>query len=100
MDQLNLLLAALAGIATTAILGAVKAFEAKADIALVSKLGNLTPALVLMLTYLLPKLTTALHLTAVPDVQALANAPLATIIAIACREALVKLKVTSTGGSP
>lgn len=91
MDQLNLLLAALTGLASSAIIGAVKAFEAKIDAQVVSKLGNLTPILVTVLAFLLPKLATALHLAAVPDAQALASAPVATIIAIVARELLVKL---------
>jgi len=99
MDQLNVLLALVSGLASTAIIGVVKKVEASFDTAVVSKLGNLTPALVLVLTYVLPKLTNVLHLTAVPDVTALTSAPLATIIAIACREAVVKL-TPKTGATP
>jgi len=102
MDQLNLLLATLAGIGSAAIIGIVKKAETAVDKAWVSKLGNLTPLLVTMLTFVLPKVTTTIGLTNVPDGVALANAPLATCIAIACRELLVKVlhQGTPAAGTP
>lgn len=99
MDQLSLLLAAVTGLATTAIIGAVKTVEQRIDAKIVGALGNLTPILVTALAFALPKLATVLHLVAVPDAQALVNAPLATIIAIAAREIMVKVLHQPNGGT-
>ena len=98
MDQLNLLLVTLAGLGASAITGVLK----KVDTSFSAKLGNYTPILVTLLTFILPKITTALGLTQIPDAVALANAPLATCVAIAARELLVKLKagVTPATGAP
>lgn len=88
MDQLNVLLAALTGFAVSALIGTVKRFEAAVDTAIVGKLGNLTPILATVLSVGLPKVYALLHLTGpIPSGQALAQAPIAVIVAIASREA-------------
>lgn len=93
MDQFTLLLGTLTGIATAFIIGTVKAFEEKVDVAFVSKLGNLTPVLVIALSFALPKLWAVLHLSGpIPDAQVLASTPIAGIISILAREALVRVK--------
>lgn len=91
MDQLNLALAALTGLATTLIIGGVKSVESRVNVALVSKLGNLTPMLVVVLNLALPKLATLLHLATLPDAQTIANAPVATLLAIGIRELFVQV---------
>lgn len=92
MEQLNLLLAAVAGILSSAVVGIVKRLEETVDVRIVTAIKPVTPLLVTALAFVLPKLATTLHLTAIPDAQALANAPLAAIIGIVARELLVKIQ--------
>jgi hypothetical protein len=91
MDQLNLVLAAAFGLASAAVIGGIKALEARANAQLVSKLGNLTPVLVVALNLALPKLSTLLGLTNLPDAATFVNAPVASAVAILAREAFVKV---------
>jgi len=100
MDSLNLLLATMTGILAAAVTGFLKKADAKIGAGIVSKLGNLTPVLVMGLTVGLPLLFKALHLAAtdVPDAAVLASAPAATVVAILARELTVLIK--SRYGSP
>jgi hypothetical protein len=95
-DQVNLLAGALAGLGATALIGILKKLEAAVDAKIVGALGNYTPILVTVLGFVLPKVATALHLASVPDATALASAPVATCVAILCRELFVLLKLNGS----
>lgn len=85
MEQLDLLLATLTGLASAGVVGFAKSIDTR----IVAKLGNLTPVLVIVVSMVLPKLAALLHLSAVPDAAVLVNAPVATGIAVLAREAYV-----------
>jgi hypothetical protein len=97
-DQVNVLAGALAGLGASALIGVLKKVEASVDTKIVSALGNYTPILVTVLAVLLPKLAGLLHLSSVPDATLLASAPVATIVAIAIRELMVKLGLSKPAG--
>lgn len=85
--ELNTLLAGLTGLASAFLIGVAKKVESLVDTAIISKLGNLTPILVTVLSIVLPKVAALVHFTGpVPDATLLVNAPVATVIAIASRE--------------
>lgn len=107
MNDLNVLLVALAGLGSTLATGGIKwlvawvtGFEAKADSAVTKALGNLSPVLVVALSFALPKVWVLLHLPGtVPDAQIVANAPVAAVVGILAREAYILIfhKAPPTG---
>jgi len=89
MTDVNLLFATIVGLVTPLILGIAKSGDTKLA-ALLGKLGNVTPVLVLALNFALPKLWALGHLAgAVPDATILLNTPVSTAISIVAREITV-----------
>lgn len=86
MNELNVLFAAIVGVATTAILGLLKTGDTKVA-ALLKKVGNLTPILVVALNIALPKVWALIGGPgAVPDASILLNSPISTSVSIGIRE--------------
>lgn len=101
--DLNVLIAALTGVATSFLVGGAKKLEAWAGTSIVSKLGNITPILVLALNLALPHVWTLLKLPgAVPDATVVVNTPVAFAISIGSRELyqLIFHKLPPNGGVP
>lgn len=80
--------ALLTGAGSAALIGLVKTLEQKADVAIVSKLGNLTPILVVALNLALPKVWPMLHLSGtIPNATIVATAPVGVAVSLLAREA-------------
>lgn len=99
MNELNVLFAAIVGVVTTTILGLLKTGDTKIS-AVLNKLGNLTPILVVGLNILLPHVWAMIGAPgAVPDATILLNTPISTAVSIGVRELYQVLfhKPLSTG---
>ena len=87
----------LAGLVSVALLGVVKRFTTVGDTAIGGWVKKFQPLIALVLTWALPTLWNTLHLTTpVPDATVMAQAPLATLVAIVCAELLAKFSAPKT----
>lgn len=97
---MDFLLSAVLGVVSSAILGGVKTLTTKADVAIAPILKPIQPVFVTGLALALPLLSNALHLTAIPDAQVIAAAPVAGLIGVVAREVAVRVFKAPPGPAP
>lgn len=88
---MDVLLTAVFGIASSAILSLFKKTTGALDTQVGKVVKPVQPLFVAILTAVLPLVSNLFHLTAVPDATAIANAPLGALIGIIAREIALRL---------
>lgn len=91
MDPITVAITTLAGLAATGAIGAVKKQTTILDGKIGAWIKPVQPAIATGLSIALPWISNALHLSAIPDAQLIANAPASAIIGITVAELVSKL---------